>query len=91
MPKFLTTAGLNYHLEELLKNAEKEFLIISPYIQLQQKIRDILKLKKTQGLKIDFACRMSDLNRVIRMFKKLVYTGQYKVASQPYKAGGEWR
>lgn len=68
MPKFLTTTGLNYHLEELLKNAEHEIFIISPYIKIQQKIRDLLRSKKSKGLNIWFACRLKDLKESIDDF-----------------------
>lgn len=65
MPKFLTTTGLNYHLEELLKNAESEIFIISPYIKIQHKLREILGGKKSRGLTIRFACRLKDLKESI--------------------------
>jgi phosphatidylserine/phosphatidylglycerophosphate/cardiolipin synthase-like enzyme len=61
MIKFLTTQGINYHLEELLKNAQKEIILISPYLQLQSTIKEILSQKKDNGLDIIFVCRVNDL------------------------------
>lgn len=61
MPQFLTTAGLNFHIEQLLKDARQEILIISPYVSLLKKTRSLLKVKKQEGVRIEFACRLADL------------------------------
>jgi hypothetical protein len=63
MIKFLTTNGINFHLEELLKNSQKEIILISPYIQLQKSIKEILSQKKDDGLDIIFVCRVKDLKK----------------------------
>lgn len=61
MIKFLTTNGINLYLEELLKNSQKEIILISPYIQLQRKIKEILSSKKDDGIDITVVCRAKDL------------------------------
>ena len=61
MIKFLTTNGINLYLEELLKNSQKEIILISPYIQLQRRIKEILSSKKDGGLDITVVCRAKDL------------------------------
>lgn len=61
MIKFLTTNGINLYLEELLKNSQKEIILISPYIQLQRRIKEILSSKKDDGLDITVVCRAKDL------------------------------
>jgi sugar-specific transcriptional regulator TrmB len=63
MIKFLTTNGINFYLEELLKNSQKEIILISPYIQLQKSIKEILSQKKDDGLDIIFVCRAKDLKK----------------------------
>ncbi len=51
MAKFLNTSGTNYHLEELIKNASERLILISPYLQLSEKIKKLLEDK--DRLKID--------------------------------------
>lgn len=46
MAEFLTESKLNAALEEIFSNAEKELIIISPYIKLHSRLKDILKKKK---------------------------------------------
>ena len=73
MIKFLTTNGINFHLEELLKNAQKEIILISPYIQLQRRIKEILSQKKDSGLDIIFVCRAKDLKEDPSRFSTKVF------------------
>ncbi|MCX7067830.1 MAG: phospholipase D family protein [Methylococcales bacterium] len=73
MIKFLTTQGINYHLEELLKNSQKEIILISPYIQLQKRIKEILSQKKDNGLDIIFVCRAKDLKENLSRFSTKVF------------------
>jgi phosphatidylserine/phosphatidylglycerophosphate/cardiolipin synthase-like enzyme len=42
MAKFLATTGVSYHLEELIKNADKKLFLISPYLKLNERIKDLL-------------------------------------------------
>ncbi len=61
MIKYLTTQGVNYYLENLLKNATTRIVLISPYIQLQKRIQTLLKEKKEGAVHIDMVCRKKDL------------------------------
>ena len=61
MLKYLTTQGLNYYLENLLKNAESRIILISPYIKIQRRIQEILRERKQHGVRIDIVCRKKDL------------------------------
>ena len=51
MPKFLVTSGVSYHLEELIKNATERLVIISPYLRINERIKELLEDK--DRLKID--------------------------------------
>ena len=73
MVKFLTTSGLNFYLEELLKNARSKIILISPYIQLQERIKEILKEKKEQGIEIIFVCRKNDLQENISEYSTKIF------------------
>jgi hypothetical protein len=73
MIKFLTTQGINYHLEELLKNSQKEIILISPYFQLQKRIKEILSQKKDNGLDISFVCRANDLKEDLSMVSTKIF------------------
>lgn len=40
MAKFLNTTGVSYHLEELLKNTKDKLILISPYLQFNDRIKE---------------------------------------------------
>ena len=51
MAKFLTTTGVSYELEELIRGADERLVLISPFLRVNQRIRDLLADK--DRLKID--------------------------------------
>lgn len=51
MAKFLNTSGTTYHLEELIKKATDRLVLISPYLQFNERIKELLGDKNR--LKID--------------------------------------
>ena len=51
MAKFLTTTGTNYHLEELIKAASDRLILISPFLKLNDRMKELLADKNR--LKID--------------------------------------
>lgn len=51
MSKFLNTSATTYMLEELIKNAQERIYIVSPYLKLNDKIKELLEDKNR--LKID--------------------------------------
>lgn len=40
MAKFLTTSTTNFFLEELIKNAKERLILISPYLRLNDRIKE---------------------------------------------------
>ena len=40
MPKFLNTTGISYHLEELIKSTKDQLVLISPYLQFHNRVKD---------------------------------------------------
>lgn len=40
MAKFLNTTGVSYHLEELIKGTKDRFILISPYLQFTERIKE---------------------------------------------------
>ena len=51
MPKFLNTSATTYYLEELIKNSRERLWLISPYLKLNDRIKELLEDK--DRLKID--------------------------------------
>ena len=51
MSKFLNTSGTNYFLEELIKDAKDRVILISPFLRLNDRIKELLVDK--DRLKID--------------------------------------
>lgn len=51
MAKFLNTSATNYFLEELIKDAKDRLILISPYLKLNDRMKELLADKNR--LKID--------------------------------------
>lgn len=51
MAKFLNTSATNYYLEELIKGAKERLILISPFLKLNDRIKELLADKNR--LKID--------------------------------------
>jgi phosphatidylserine/phosphatidylglycerophosphate/cardiolipin synthase-like enzyme len=51
MAKFLNTSATNYFLEELIKSAKDRLILISPFLRLNDRIKELLEDKNR--LKID--------------------------------------
>ncbi|CAJ0902818.1 hypothetical protein R20233_04838 [Ralstonia sp. LMG 32965] len=51
MPRFLNTSATNYFLEELIKTAKDRLILISPFLKLNDRIKELLADK--DRLKID--------------------------------------
>ena len=61
MVEFLTTAGVNYHLEELIKQSNERLVLISPYLRLSTRIRDLLEDKNRMKIDIRVVYGKSEL------------------------------
>lgn len=42
MAKFLNTTGVSYHLEELIKSTKEKLILVSPYLQFSERIKEHL-------------------------------------------------
>ncbi|MGE0085457.1 MAG: phospholipase D family protein [Desulfococcaceae bacterium] len=51
MAKFLDTTGISYHLQQLINNANEKLILISPFLKINERIRQSLEDK--DRLKID--------------------------------------
>lgn len=51
MAKFLNTSGTTYHLEELIKEARDKLILISPFLKLNDRVKELLEDKNR--MKID--------------------------------------
>jgi len=51
MAKFLNTSATSYFLEELIKRAKERLVLISPFLKLNDRIKELLEDKNR--LKID--------------------------------------
>jgi phosphatidylserine/phosphatidylglycerophosphate/cardiolipin synthase-like enzyme len=51
MAKFLNTSAINYYLEEMIKGAKDRLILISPFLRLNDRVKELLEDKNR--LKID--------------------------------------
>ena len=62
MPEFHTTAGVSYHLEEIIKRAETSVLLISPYLKTNDRIREVIEARSHEGLDIRIVYGKKDID-----------------------------
>lgn len=60
MAKFLNTSGTTYYLEELIKNVQERLYLISPYLKLNDRVKELLEDK--DRMKIDVRIVMENIN-----------------------------
>lgn len=61
MAKFLNTTGVSYHLEELIKSTTDKLILISPYLQLNERIKEHIKNLNIQKKDIRIVYRENKL------------------------------
>ncbi|MCO8042350.1 phospholipase D family protein [Acinetobacter bohemicus] len=74
MAKFLNTSATNFFLEELIKNAKERLILISPYLRLNDRIKELLEDKDRLKIDIRIIYGKSDLHPdEIKWLQKLDY------------------
>ncbi|MES9901475.1 MAG: phospholipase D family protein [Sedimenticola sp.] len=74
MAKFLNTSATNYYLEELIKNASERLILISPFLKLNDRIKELLDDKNRLKIDIRVVYGKSELQpEEINWLKELTY------------------
>lgn len=74
MAKFLNTSATNFFLEELIKNAKERLILISPYLRLNDRIKELLEDKDRLKIDVRIVYGKSDLHPdEIKWIQKLDY------------------
>lgn len=74
MAKFLNTSVTNFFLEELIKNAKERLILISPYLRLNDRIKELLEDKDRLKIDVRIVYGKSDLHpEEIKWIQKLDY------------------
>lgn len=74
MAKFLNTSATNYFLEELIKNAKDRLILISPYLKLNDRMKELLADKNRLKIDVRMVYGKSELQPVeISWLKELTY------------------
>ena len=60
MAKFLSTNQINEELEKTIKSAEKYVILISPYLQISQKIKSLIEWKLSQKIPVILVYRPNE-------------------------------
>lgn len=64
-PLFLTTHGLNFYIENIIKNAKEFIYLVTPYFKLEKRLEELILSQKQKGIKIYVVCRVDDLKKEI--------------------------
>lgn len=81
MIKFLNTGGLNREIPNLIKNAERELIIVVPFIISSNEIYDSLILANKRKVEITIICRLNEINEIEK--KKLFDLENLNLLSHP--------
>ena len=74
MAKFLNTSATTYLLEELIKNAKERIYIVSPYLKLNEKIKELLDDKNRLKIDVRIIYGKTELNpQEMEWLSKLEY------------------
>ena len=74
MARFLNTSATNYFLEELIKNARDRLILISPYLKLNSRIKELLEDKNRLKIDVRIVYGKSELQpEEINWLKDLTY------------------
>lgn len=61
MAKFLDTLGISNELGQIIKNAKEKLVIISPYLQISDRFKEMLEDRNKMSIYIDLIYRKSEL------------------------------
>ncbi len=61
MAKFLDTTGVSYHLQQMINQAEEKIYLISPFLQINRRVKQSLEDKYKYSLDIRIVYGKSDL------------------------------
>ena len=74
MSKFLTATGTNYHLEELIKSASDRLILISPFLKLNDRMKELLADKNRLKIDVRIVYGKSELQpQEIEWLRSLTY------------------
>lgn len=74
MAKFLNTSATNYYLEEMIKNSKERLILISPFLKLNDRIKELLEDKDRLKIDIRIVYGKSELQpEEISWLKELTY------------------
>lgn len=74
MAKFLNTSATNYFLEELIKDAKDRLILISPYLKLNDRVKELLADKNRLKIDVRMVYGKSELQPVeISWLRELTY------------------
>src|SRR5574344_1523688 len=74
MAKFLNTSATNYFLEELIKDAKERLILISPFLKLNDRIKELLAVKNRLKIDVRIVYGKSELQpEEINWLKELTY------------------
>lgn len=74
MAKFLNTSATNYFLEELIKNAKDRLILISPFLKLNDRVKELLADKNRLKIDVRIVYGKSELQpEEISWLKELSY------------------
>jgi len=68
MPKFITTIETSFQISEIIKNAQTEIILVSPYLKLSPNLKDALSDANRKGIVITLIYGKSDLEKDEQMF-----------------------
>lgn len=84
MAKFLNTSATNYFLEEMIKDARDRLILISPFLKLNDRMKELLSDKNRLKIDVRIVYGKSELQpQEIEWLRGLTYIHTYKLLQEP--------
>lgn len=63
MAKFLNTTSLNFFLEQLIQKSTRHLVLISPYLKINHRLRELIEEKVTAGIPVTIVYGKTDISQ----------------------------
>lgn len=61
--EFITTPKINFYIENIIDKAEDFIYIVTPFIKLNERLNELLRIKREQGIPVYLICRKDTIKQ----------------------------
>ena len=61
--EFMTTPKINYYIENIIDKAEEFIYIVTPFIKINKRLNELIRIKREQGIPVYLICRKDSISQ----------------------------